>query len=55
VNGYQSWTDSKEFFIDEKMKTLSKLAKPLLPHYQFDNPNCLLCRKIEVFDSLSTL
>lgn len=36
VNGYQSWTDSKEFFVDEKMKTLSKLAKPLLPHYQFD-------------------
>lgn len=36
VNGYQSWTDSKEFFIEEKMKTLSKLAKPLLPHYQFD-------------------
>ena len=36
VNGYQSWTDSKEFFLDEKMKTLSYLAKPLLPHYQFD-------------------
>lgn len=36
VNGYQSWTDSKEFFVDEKMKTLSRLAKPLLPHYQFD-------------------
>ena len=36
VNGYQSWTDSKEFFADEKMKTLSKFSKPLLPHYQFD-------------------
>ena len=36
VNGYQSWTDSKEFFVDEKMKTLSRLSKPLLPHYQFD-------------------
>ena len=36
VNGYQSWTDSKEFFVDEKMKTLSRLFKPLLPHYQFD-------------------
>lgn len=36
MNGYQSWTDSKEFFLDEKMKTLSYLAKPLLPHYQFD-------------------
>jgi len=36
VNGYQSWTDSKELFIDEKMKRLSKLTKPLLNHYQFD-------------------
>lgn len=36
VNGYQSWTDSKEFFIDEKMKTLSFLAKPLVNKYQFD-------------------
>lgn len=36
VNGYQSWTDSKEFFVDEKMKTLSKFSKPLHPHYQFD-------------------
>lgn len=36
ANGYQSWTDSKEFFVDEKMKTISKLANPLLPHYQFD-------------------
>lgn len=36
VNGYQSWTDSKEFFIDDKMNHLSKLATPLLNHYQFD-------------------
>lgn len=35
VNGYQSWTDSKEFFLDEKMKRLSKLATPLLNKYQF--------------------
>jgi alpha-galactosidase len=35
VNGYQSWTDSKEYFLDEKMKHLSKLATPLLNKYQF--------------------
>lgn len=36
VNGYQSWTDSKECFTHEKMKHLSKLASPLLKKYQFD-------------------
>jgi alpha-galactosidase len=36
VNGYQSWTDSREFFIDEKMKTISKLATPIIKKYQFD-------------------
>ncbi|MGH4119881.1 glycoside hydrolase family 36 protein [Clostridium sp.] len=36
VNGYQSWTDSREFFIDEKMKTISKLAAPIIKKYQFD-------------------
>lgn len=36
VNGYQSWTDSREYFIDEKMNSLSKLATPLLNKYQFD-------------------
>lgn len=36
VNGYQSWTDSREFFLDEKMKTISRLAKPLMNTYQFD-------------------
>lgn len=36
VNGYQSWTDSKELFIDEKMKSLSIFATPLLNKYQFD-------------------
>jgi len=35
VNGYQSWTDSREFFLDEKMNTISKLASPLLKRYQF--------------------
>lgn len=36
VNGYQSWTDSCEYFTDDKMKRLSNLAKPLLNKYQFD-------------------
>ncbi|MGV8981066.1 glycoside hydrolase family 36 protein [Clostridium sp.] len=36
VNGYQSWTDSREFFIDEKMKTISKFAAPIIKKYQFD-------------------
>jgi alpha-galactosidase len=36
VNGYQSWTDSREFFIDEKIKTISKLAAPIMKKYQFD-------------------
>jgi alpha-galactosidase len=36
VNGYQSWTDSREFFIDEKIKGISKLAAPLMKKYQFD-------------------
>lgn len=36
VNGYQSWTDSREFFIDEKLHSISKLAYPLLGKYQFD-------------------
>jgi alpha-galactosidase len=36
VNGYQSWTDSREFFIDEKMKTITKLVAPIIKKYQFD-------------------
>lgn len=36
VNGYQSWTNSREFFIDEKMKTITKLATPIIKKYQFD-------------------
>lgn len=35
VNGYQSWTDSREFFLDERMKTISKLAGPVMKKYQF--------------------
>lgn len=36
MNGYQSWTDSREFFQDEKMHRISKLATPLMNKYQFD-------------------
>jgi alpha-galactosidase len=36
VNGYQSWTDSREFFTDEKMKSISRLAAPIMKKYQFD-------------------
>jgi alpha-galactosidase len=35
VNGYQSWTDSREFFIDEKIKSISKLTAPIMKKYQF--------------------
>lgn len=36
VNGYQSWTDSREFFINERLRGISKLAKPLIKKYHFD-------------------
>ena len=36
VNGYQSWTDSKEFLIDEKMKNLSRVPRILMKKYCFD-------------------
>lgn len=36
VNGYQSWTDSREFFLNEKLHRISKLACPLMNKYQFD-------------------
>lgn len=36
ANGYQSWTDSREFFIDEKIKGISKLVKPIANKYQLD-------------------
>lgn len=35
-NGYQSWTDSREFSIDEKIKGISPLATPVIKKYQFD-------------------
>ncbi len=36
VNGYQSWTDSREFFPNERMKGISKFAGPVMKKYQFD-------------------
>lgn len=36
ANGYQSWTDSREFFPDERIRSISKLAAPLMKKYQFD-------------------
>ncbi|WP_163192884.1 glycoside hydrolase family 36 protein [Clostridium thermarum] len=36
VNGYQSWTDSREFFIDEKINGISRFAAPIMKKYQFD-------------------
>lgn len=36
VNGYQSWTDSREFFVEEKIRSISKLAKPVMNKYQFE-------------------
>jgi len=36
INGYQSWTDSKELTISDKMKPISFLAKPILNKFKFD-------------------
>lgn len=36
ANGYQSWTDSREFFINETLKTISKLAAPIIKRYQLE-------------------
>jgi alpha-galactosidase len=36
VDGYQSWTDSREFSVNEKLKTISKLAAPVVKKYQLD-------------------
>ncbi|GLC31628.1 glycoside hydrolase family 36 protein [Clostridium omnivorum] len=36
VNGYQSWTDSREFSVNEKLRTISKLAAPVVKKYQLD-------------------
>ncbi len=34
ANGYQSWTDSREFFPDERMRGITRLAAPILEKYQ---------------------
>ncbi|NTV90430.1 MAG: glycosyl hydrolase [Clostridiales bacterium] len=34
ANGYQSWTDSREFFMGEKLTSMSRLARPLWNKYQ---------------------
>lgn len=36
LNGYQSWTDTKEFLTEEKMKTLDRVPKILMKKYAFD-------------------
>lgn len=36
VNGYQSWTDSRELLIDERLKSYSQLVTPLNKRFQFD-------------------
>lgn len=36
ANGYQSWTDSREFFADERIKGFSILAEPFKKKYKFD-------------------
>ncbi len=37
VNGYQSWTDSREFFVDENLKDIAWPAKLLNKKYNFKN------------------
>lgn len=36
VNGYQSWTDSREFSLDEKMKSINKIPSFIVKKYSFD-------------------
>lgn len=45
VNGYQSWTDSREFFIEERIKGISKLAFPFMKRYQIDKYGDYLIRE----------
>ncbi len=35
-NGYQSWTDSREWLPQDKMPHLSRFAKPIVRKYEFD-------------------
>ena len=36
MNGYQSWTDTKEFYISEREKNVSRLPKFLINSFAFD-------------------
>ena len=36
VNGYQSWTDSREYFVTERMTHLSPLSKPWIQEMSLD-------------------
>ena len=36
INGYQSWTKTKEYFLSEKERDVKRLPKPLLRTYAFD-------------------
>ena len=36
VNGYQSWTDSREYHIGEKMRGIGHIPPPLVDKYNFD-------------------
>jgi len=44
-NGYQSWTDSREWHVTDKMPHLSLLAKPLMKKYKFDRYGDTVVRK----------
>ncbi len=45
VNGYQSWTDSREFMPHEKLKGISILAKPIMEQYQLKKYGDYIFRK----------
>ena len=36
MNGYQSWTDSREYSIKEKMRGINQIPMPLVRKYNFD-------------------
>ncbi len=45
-NGYQSWTDSREWHPKDKMPHLSSLAKPLIKKFNFDRYGDTVVRTI---------
>ncbi|MCR5636318.1 MAG: alpha-galactosidase [Clostridiales bacterium] len=36
MNGYQSWTDTREFYLSEKEHNVNRVPKPLMNIYMFD-------------------